>query len=330
MRGAPPVPTRNDHVKDTRAAPEDRCASSASPHHGTGGEPPHVKGRLFCWRTQSPWRYTGYRVDLPAGSEMSTRLGAQASHRRPALAAARFARMLLCLGALLMVLVGPAVAEPSARALLTDEEEAEWSAVGRLNVAGMGHCTATLLGDADVAVTAAHCLHVAATGAMFRAEQLHFLPGFRRGTFLAHLRGAEIAVAPGFVFTPRRGDPTHDIALIRLAAPAPDPLRPLLPARHPAMVGDAVTVLSYGRDRPEAMSIQTGCTVTARRGPLLLTDCEAVPGISGAPVVRQGPAGPELVGIVSASAGADQFSRGRAIAVAIDVHLPDLARQIDR
>lgn len=261
---------------------------------------------------------------------MSDHLGAQASHSCPILAAARFARMQLCLGVLFLVQIGPTFAEPSARVLLTEDAQAGWAAVGRLNAAGMGHCTATLLGSADVAVTAAHCLHVAATGAVFRPEQMHFLPGFRLGTYMAHLRGAEIAVASGFLFTPRRGDPTHDIALIRFAASAPDTLRPLLPAQRPAVAGDAVTVLSYGRDRPEAMSIQTGCTVAARLGPVLLTDCEAVPGISGAPVVRQGPDGPELLGIVVGSADPDPLGRGRAIAVAIDVHLPDLALQIEQ
>ena len=248
----------------------------------------------------------------------------------PDLAAARFGPTQLCLCALLLAFGVSVDAEPPARALLTEEARAGWAAVGRLNAGGMGHCTATLLGDADVAVTAAHCLHVAATGAMLPPQQVHFLPGFRRGSFLAHLRGAEIAVAPGFVFTPRRGDPTHDLALILLAAPAPDTLRPLPPARRPAAVGDRVAILSYGRDRPEALSIQEGYSVIARRGPVLLTDCEAVPGISGAPVVREGVAGPELVGVVSTSAGADPLGRGQAIAVAIDAHLPSLMGQIGR
>ncbi len=83
-------------------------------------------------------------------------------------------------------------------------------------------------------------------------------------------------------------------------------------------------------DRPEALSIQEGCSVIARRGPVLLTDSEAVPGISGAPVVREGVAGPELVGVVSTSAGADPLGRGQAIAVAIDAHLPHLMGQIGR
>lgn len=260
---------------------------------------------------------------------MNTRLGAQVSHRSTARAAVRFGGAQLGLAALLMTLLGPADAEPSARNLLTEDAQAGWAAVGRLNIAGMGHCTATLLGN-DLAVTAAHCVHAPATGAMFRAEQLHFLPGFRQGSFAAHLRGAEIAVPPGFVFTPRRGDPSYDLALIQLAAPAPDTLRPLHPAQRPAAIGDMVAVLSYGRDRPEALSIEEECSVTARRGPVLWTNCDAVPGISGAPVVRQGSVGPELVGVVSASAGADQFGRGQAIAVAIDAYLPDLARQIDR
>ncbi|MGY6410620.1 MAG: trypsin-like serine peptidase [Alkalilacustris sp.] len=217
---------------------------------------------------------------------------------------------------------GPAMSEPSARTPLGAEEQAEWLAVGRLNTGGLGHCTATLVGRPDLAVTAAHCLYVAATGAPFRAEQLHFLPGFRLGGFAAHLRGAEVSVAPGYVFTPRRGDPTHDLALIRFVEPAPESLRPLALASRPAAVGDRVAVLSYGRDRAQLLQIQRGCTVTARRGPVLLTDCEALPGASGAPVVRVGSDGPELVGVVSAVADPDRVGTGRAIAVAIDAHLP--------
>ncbi len=235
----------------------------------------------------------------------------------------------LAAGLLATVLaVAPAAAEPTARRLLGAAAQVEWGAVGRLNLGGLGHCTATLLGRGDIAVTAAHCLFFPATRVPLRPEQLQFLPGFRQGAFAAHLRGAEMAIAPGFVFTPRRGNPTHDLALIRLGAPAPRAIRPLNPAVQPVAVGEAVAVLSYGRDRPQALSIQAPCTVTARHGGLLLTDCEAVPGMSGAPLVRRTPQGPELVGVVSASVEADALGRGKAIAVAIDPYLEGLARQI--
>ncbi len=220
-------------------------------------------------------------------------------------------------------------AEGSARVLMSAGAQAEWAAVGRLNTAGQGHCTATLIAAPDLAVTAAHCVHAPATGAPYLPHRLHFLAGWRTGRFAAHLPGAAVALAEGFVYTPRRGDPRHDIALIRLDGPAPQGLTPLSPARHPAIAGERVTVLSYGRDRPEALSAETGCSIIARHGPVLLTDCEAVPGVSGAPLLRAGPDGPEVLGVVSTSAGMDASGRGRAIAVALDAHLPALLAGLD-
>ena len=61
---------------------------------------------------------------------------------------------------------------------LSDEAQAQrYAAVGRLNIGGQGHCTATLIAP-DLALTAAHCLVNRRTGATWRAERLTFLPGY--------------------------------------------------------------------------------------------------------------------------------------------------------
>lgn len=205
------------------------------------------------------------------------------------------------------------------RDLLTVEGQAPFLAVGRLNLAGQGHCTATLIA-ADLAVTAAHCLDAPRGGGALRAETLHFLPGWRQGGFAAHRRGAAVARAAG-------EGVAADLGLIRLDASVP--AAPLPPAVRPARTGEAVTVVSYGRDRAQAPSLQTGCRITARQGAVLLTDCEAVPGVSGAPLLRATGAGWEVVGVVSARSGPGAAPSGAALAVALDAHLPALRAQLE-
>ena len=95
--------------------------------------------------------------------------------------------------------------------------------------------------------------------------------------------------------------------------------------------GLGLIALSYGRDRPEAMSIQTGCQVLDRAGPVALTDCEATPGVSGAPLLRQGAGGPELLAVIVAALNANPPAlRGQALAVEagplIDALRAELAR----
>ena len=222
-------------------------------------------------------------------------------------------------------LSGPAAAEdpgaaPAAqRALLTAEAQTAFLAVGRLNLAGQGHCTATLIGP-DLAVTAAHCLDARRAGAALRPETLHFLPGWRMGAFAAHRRGAAVARAQG-------DGVATDLGLIGLDAPVP--VAPLPLAARPARTGEAVAVVSYGRDRAQAPSLQTGCRITARQGPVLVTDCEALPGVSGAPLLRAAGVGWEVVGVVSARTGSRAAPSGAALAVALDAHLPALRAQLE-
>jgi len=196
---------------------------------------------------------------------------------------------------------------------LSDEAQAlRYAAVGRLNIGGQGHCTATLIAP-DLALTAAHCLVNRRTGATWRAERLTFLPGWRMGEAAAILRGRHAAPAPGFLDTP---GPELDLALIRVtegAEGAPSPI----PVAGTASPGTVVSALSYGRDRGEALSVQSGCAVVARQGRLLRTTCDALPGISGAPLIHEGVDGPELVGVIVAALGAEPPAlQGAALAVA--------------
>lgn len=222
--------------------------------------------------------------------------------------------------AVAILAAGPLAAVPApaeGRVLMSAEAQGRFAAVGRLNIGGQGSCTATLIAP-DIALTAAHCLVNARTGRVWRAERLHFLPGYRMGAYAAHLRGVALALPEGYLAAGKDARLPLDIALVRLAPPAPHGLRPL-PVADAAAVGTAAAAISYGRDRAEAPSLETGCAVRARRGPLIRTTCEATPGVSGAPLLREGGAGPEVIGVIAAGSGMrPPLMRGEAVAVATD------------
>lgn len=226
---------------------------------------------------------------------------------------------------LAMALLGVPSASAEARALSSEAQQQRLAAIGRLNIGGQGHCTATLIAP-DLALTAAHCLINRRTGVAWRAERLTFLPGWRMGEAAAVLRGRSAALAAGYFDAPT---PSRDLALIRVdegaeGAPAP------IPVANAVSPGTTVSAFSYGRDRGEALSVQSGCAVVARQGRLLRTTCDALPGISGAPLIREGVDGPELVGVIVAALGAEPPALlGPALAVAPQDLLPTLRRDLE-
>ena len=243
----------------------------------------------------------------------------------------RARRALAGIGAAICLMVqlvsGGAWGSDGPRIALNEGDRAAWAAVGRLQTGTTGHCTATLIAP-DVLLTAAHCLFAPETGRPWLATRLQFRPGWWSGEGRLILHGWAVDVAEEYVFDEQGRPPLGDMALVRLSGAVPEALAPFPPATEPARSGERVAVLSYGRDRPDIPSIEPRCRILQRSGALLLTDCEALPGVSGAPLLRLTGGAVEVIGVVSSRIGPEDAASGPALAVAIDAYLPALEAQL--
>ena len=207
--------------------------------------------------------------------------------------------------------------------MVTEAEAVQWNGVGRLNIAGNRHCTATLIAP-DQVITAAHCLFHPVTHQRAAPREMRFVAGFRQGRYAALVDVQASAILPVYVFAGQPADLTaisSDIALLHLSRPVlPTEAVPLTVQDWPA-VPPVVDIVGYGRDRPQIASIRQGCTALRQVAGAYLMDCAVVPGLSGAPVVVTG--GQGVVAVVSASVG-PRLAGVHALLVPVSPHLAAL------
>ena len=203
----------------------------------------------------------------------------------------------------------------------------EWRAVGLIEIGRTGTCTGTLI-DADLVLTAAHCL-VREDGSKHDPETLVFRAAFQHGQQAAVVRGAATAIPPTYDPT---GDPVAngfavDVGLIRLNRPVlSTQVRPFRVVNL-LSTDDMLAVVSYGQGRNDAPSLQSSCEMLGVQRGVVIMDCEATFGSSGAPifVIRDG--GPRIASVLTGTAQNGDVHH--SVGVPLTTLLPMLRRQIN-
>lgn len=205
--------------------------------------------------------------------------------------------------ALLVTMAAAGSAQQTSSALRGMEKENDalaWQAAGRLDSEEIGFCTATLISP-EFILTAAHCVHSGETGEQIAPDSLTFRAGLRDGRVAAERRAVQIEAHAGY--DPAVGltaeSARYDVALLRLdKAITTADLDPFVVSSHTMSTGQ-VSIVSYGFGRETYPSRQDVCEIKAARNGLMVMDCEATFGSSGAPVFSHANGRGQIVSVVS-------------------------------
>ncbi|WP_366510937.1 trypsin-like serine protease [Yoonia sp.] len=203
--------------------------------------------------------------------------------------------------------------------LETRQASQGWEAVGRLDIRGKGFCTAALIRERLI-LTAAHCLYDD-DGSVIAPDRFEFRAGLRDGRAEATRAVTRAIAHPDYAHSGNATDPASvamDIAVLELDRPIRSTrIRPYLIAQRP-LTGDKVGVVSYGRGREEAPSLQEVCSVLGRQTGVIVMTCDVAFGSSGAPVFMVRGGETRIASVVSAMAQVD----GRKVSLGTSLEGP--------